>query len=514
MQYSPLTAVWEITMGCNMRCKHCGSACKEPLPGELSTEEALDLCDQVADLGLKWITLSGGEPLTRKDWPLLVKRLSERGVVPNMISNGWLFTREVAKKARDAGIGTIAISLDGPKDVHDYIRKEGSYERILKAFSLMREYGISSGAVTTLHRMNMERLAEFKESLIEGGVRYWQVQIGLPMGNMGSFQELLMPPEEIDRVIDFAHETMLEKRINIYLADCIGYYNIKELEVRKGAHDTPDLPFWLGCNAGKRSFGILHNGQILGCTSIRDRKFIEGTIREKSLREIWESEDSFTWSRSMKKSSLSGLCAKCFYGDSCLGGCPNTRLTMNGDIYSENRYCSYNVALKKTLEKVSRLDEKEDLFAKAGEYAQKGQLQLAGMLLERAMAGKPDDINILSLYGFVSFMLTNYEAAKEANEKALRLKPDDAYANKGMGLSLCRLGRGDEGIEYLKRAVGLADNGYMDPYHDLAVVYIESNRHDEALEILKQGRTRSEDFRQATHALYTQLVEHIGKSKG
>ena len=63
MTYQPMTAVWEITMGCNMRCKHCGSSCENALPDELTTEEALDLADQIADLGLTWITLSGGEPL-------------------------------------------------------------------------------------------------------------------------------------------------------------------------------------------------------------------------------------------------------------------------------------------------------------------------------------------------------------------------------------------------------------------------------------------------------------------
>ena len=90
MKYQPITCVWEVTMGCNMRCGHCGSSCMEPLSDELTTEEALNLCGQIAELGLKWITLSGGEPLTRKDIPLLVKRLSSLGVTVNIITNGWL----------------------------------------------------------------------------------------------------------------------------------------------------------------------------------------------------------------------------------------------------------------------------------------------------------------------------------------------------------------------------------------------------------------------------------------
>lgn len=61
---------------------------------------------------------------------------------------------------------------------------------------------------------------------------------------------------------------------------------------------------WAGCNAGTRGFGILHNGDVLGCTSIRDRSFIEGNIRDKSIVDIWNGSDAFKWSRSMKRQIL------------------------------------------------------------------------------------------------------------------------------------------------------------------------------------------------------------------
>ena len=67
-------------MGCNMRCGHCGSSCAKPLEDELTGEEALGLCEQLADLGLKWVTLSGGEPTTRKDLPDIPKELALFGI--------------------------------------------------------------------------------------------------------------------------------------------------------------------------------------------------------------------------------------------------------------------------------------------------------------------------------------------------------------------------------------------------------------------------------------------------
>ncbi len=132
MEYRAITGVWEVTMGCNMRCKHCGSSCETPLPDQLSTEESLALARDIADLGLEWITLSGGEPLIRKDWDLIAAELSSNGVIPNIISNGWMIDEKVLDRAKAADIGTIAISLDGPEETHDYIRKPGSFRRVMR----------------------------------------------------------------------------------------------------------------------------------------------------------------------------------------------------------------------------------------------------------------------------------------------------------------------------------------------------------------------------------------------
>ena len=44
--FRPVSVVWELTMTCNLRCRHCGSSCAEGLPDELDPVEALQLCEQ------------------------------------------------------------------------------------------------------------------------------------------------------------------------------------------------------------------------------------------------------------------------------------------------------------------------------------------------------------------------------------------------------------------------------------------------------------------------------------
>jgi MoaA/NifB/PqqE/SkfB family radical SAM enzyme len=138
VKYQLQTAVWELTMACNMRCMHCGSSCEKRLPGELSTEEALDLCCQLADLGLRFITLSGGEPLLRKDWPEIASALTRRSVVVNMISNGWLLDDAVIDKAQECNLYNLAVSLDGIGETHDLIRQAGAYEHVIAALQRMQ----------------------------------------------------------------------------------------------------------------------------------------------------------------------------------------------------------------------------------------------------------------------------------------------------------------------------------------------------------------------------------------
>ncbi|PRX18139.1 radical SAM protein with 4Fe4S-binding SPASM domain [Orenia metallireducens] len=507
MKYNPIASVWEITMGCNMRCKHCGSSCEEALEGELTTEEALDLCDQLGELGLKWITLSGGEPTTRKDWHLIAKRLRENNVIPNIITNGWLLNEEILDKVVEAGIGTIAISIDGLEETHDFIRKEGSFQRSMSAFDLMKEKGVYSAAITTINKDNIDQLNDLKELFIEKGIKRWQVQVGLPMGNFKENKDMVIDPEQVDEIIDFAYDVSKEGRIIIDLADCLGYYNFKEIEVRKKSAATEgSTGIWQGCTAGKYSFGILHNGDILGCTSIRDKEFIEGNIRDQSLREIWEDENNFKWNREMKKEKLDGLCKICHFGERCLGGCPNTRLVMEGDVHGENKYCSYNIAIQKGREKIDKVSDFEELAVKGRILAEKENFQLAEILVSKALDIKGNDLELMKLYGYISFMLGNYTDSKEVNEKVLAQQSEDVYANKGMGLSLAKLGKLEEGIRFLRKSIELTDESYMDPYYDLAVTLVEHNRKNDAISVLEEGRQASEKFIEQSEQLYNQLI--------
>lgn len=473
MNYHPLTAVWEVTMGCNMRCGHCGSSCEDKLPDELTTQEAFNLIDQIAELGLRWLTISGGEPLMRSDLFSLVERLSQRGVAVNIITNGWLLNAETAKKLKQSGVSTVAISIDGTEKIHDKIRKEGSYKRIMEAFGNLKQAGITVGVVTTVSHINFADLKNLYKELVATGFDSWQLQLGLPMGNFKERPEWVLAPEQIDGIIDFCYDAAMKREIIIYPADCIGYFTDKEIMIRQISGKSASIPLWDGCNAGIRSFGILHNGDILGCTSIRDKQYVEGNVKEKRLADIWNNPNGFSWRRSMTKDMLGMECATCTYGSKCLGGCPNTRLTMKGDIYAENQYCSYNVALKKMRSSLQERTDFEGLLASANSHLHISDFQAAAFTVERALALSPENRDALVLRGFAEFMCGNYSLSEEANRKALWLMPDDTYAMKGLGLALHKQGKSDEGLKHLEKAARLTNYADSDIMEDLRTVMLE-----------------------------------------
>jgi radical SAM protein with 4Fe4S-binding SPASM domain len=510
VNYKPVTAVWEITFACNMRCKHCGSSCDSFLPDELTTEEALALCDDIGKLGLRYLTLSGGEPFLRKDWHLIARRLRDNDVIPVIITNGWFIDEDIIEKAFWAEVSNIAISMDGLRKNHDFMRREGSFDRILRALRLLKEKNMSSSIVTCINKSNIKELPQLKDLLIENGVDSWQLQIAVAMGNLLDHPHLMIDPEQVDTIINFAFDTNKEGNILVYLADCVGYYHDKEVEVRKMVSSDKSYDgLWRGCPAGKYSFGIRCNGNIIGCTSIRDDSYLEGNVRDISLPEIWEAKDSFAWNRNLRKEDLSGFCRLCQYGTYCLGGCSNSKLTMAKSLY-ENHYCSFRVAVEREKEKVNQITDREQLIEAGKKHVGNRDYQFAEIYFARVLEMTPDSHEAADYLGFIHFQMENYDKCLEFNHLSLKINPLNAYAMKGLGNCLVRMGRRDEGIASLKKSIHMASGDFFDPYHDLAVVYYENRQYNDALKILEEAREKSDVFINQSQEFYQLLKEKLG----
>lgn len=340
--FRPRIGVWELTLKCNLRCRHCGSRAGAARADELALHEALALCDQLADLGCRFMTLSGGEPLMRKDWPLIAEKLIERGVTVGMITNGILFDDTQARAAKMVGLETVAFSVDGFQESHEYQRRvPGQWSQVLESIDRCHKHGLRPSVVTTINRRNVSELEALRGLLAEHRVQRWQVQFATPTGNMADNRSLLMDPEALLEAVPMIARMCRDgKTPRVYPGHDVGYYGEPEEALRE---QVTKFPVWTGCSAGCSVIGIESNGNIKGCLSLPSSMngvddFIEGNVRQSSLKEIWERPDAFKYNRQFTVDELGGFCRTCEYAEVCRGGCTWTTFAEAGAV-RDNPYC-------------------------------------------------------------------------------------------------------------------------------------------------------------------------------
>lgn len=328
--------MWEITLACSFSCKYCGSKGGQARNHELITEECLEIVRQLSDLGCKRVSLIGGEVFMRHDWLSIVRELIERNIRVSIVTNGYLFTEKLINEIKETGIESIAVSLDGPEEIHDTYRQMGSYQRANSAIDILTENNISVSVISTLNSKNVLYLEMFYEYLKSKPIRAWQLQACSPMGNaMNSGIDYHF---DFSRVISFIEANMNEAPFSIGIADNIGYFGEYEGCMRG---NLSGRAVFSGCRAGLSSIGIDSVGNVRGCESMYDDCFIEGNLREQTLKEIWESPHTFAYNRHFSSDLLTGACGNCKYGIVCAGGCRSYNYFTHGKLY-EALYCVRN----------------------------------------------------------------------------------------------------------------------------------------------------------------------------
>lgn len=424
-EYKLKYAVWETTVACNMHCRHCGSGANGRSSQDLSTEAALGLCDSLVALGLRHITMSGGEPLLRNDWDLIANHLTSQGVSVHLITNGWLVDSGIINRAVKAGISNFAVSLDGEENTHDTIRCAGAFTRVMRTLDMVQAAGLRSTVATTVTQWNLHQLPALLKLLEDKKVDYWQFQIGVPMGNLTEWPHAVIDVSQIEPILDFAFRVMKESSVKPCLADCLGYYTTSSVGLLKEIAGSGYN--WRGCQAGKSSIGILHDGSINGCTAIRDSAFVEGNVRETPLSEIWNRPGAFAWNRQRKREDLSGFCRKCRYGGICLGGCTSLKLATTGTL-SENHYCAYRFVIERLFPKIDQIKDYRTLLCRAKRALKLELYEIAERCLSRALVIDPSCMEALALLDFISLKLGKAIESLNHHEQLLALKKSSAKA--------------------------------------------------------------------------------------
>ena len=334
-------AVWEVTLRCNLACGHCGSRAGDARPNELSTEAALDLVRQLAEVGIREVTLIGGEAYLRPDWLTIAAAIADRGMACTMVTGGLGVSAHLARKMAAAGLASVSVSVDGLAATHDALRGvAGSHAGALRALGHLRDAGLQISANTQINRRSSPELEDLYVCLRETGVYAWQVQLTVPMGRAADQADLLLQPFELlalfPRLAALA-ERGLADGVRLRPGNNLGYFGPYEALLR-GAGDATQ--HWQGCQAGVQVLGIEADGAIKGCPSLPSAAYVGGNVRDRPLAEIITGSEALTFNRAPDTAHLWGFCGGCYYAEACRGGCSWTAHVVTGR-RGNNPYCHH-----------------------------------------------------------------------------------------------------------------------------------------------------------------------------
>ena len=265
----PWLILFDPTSACNMHCEGCWSG-TYGRKYNMSFEDMDKIVTQGKEIGVYLYMMTGGEPMVRfRDVEALAKKHNDCTFA--LYTNSTLISEEVCRRVVELGNITFFISIEGSEETNDKRRGEGHYQAVMKAMSLLKEYGIAFGTSVCYTSANIEAVTsdEFIKMLADNGARYGFYFHYMPVGN-NAVPDLLPTVEQRKYMIERIREIRNESDFLFYPMD---FQN--------------DGEYAGGCIAGGRNyFHINSNGDAEPCVFIH---YSDSNIKDKTILEILKS---------------------------------------------------------------------------------------------------------------------------------------------------------------------------------------------------------------------------------
>ena len=318
---SPFIANWIITSQCNCKCSFCelGVENKYKPEEEVTTERALEIVKELKDIGIKYVTFSGGEVFLRKDiWDIILE-LKNNDFKVGIVSNG-LLLNSLSKERIDfmnKYLDTLVVSIDSSiAEEHNKFRNTPMlFELIMKGITKLQLNGYKNITFESIIMgANYKRIPSLIELTKEIGVRKIMFR---PINIVSNFPQLSSVTnknefaeydvDEIIKYIGLGIEKAKELDVDtdlIFNRKWITEY-FKNLKIKDGFfHDRVMSNYF--CFIPFAYVIINYNGGLLPCLLLNEK----GNVREGCLREQRMKSDDVR--AKLAKREFFDICNSCF----------------------------------------------------------------------------------------------------------------------------------------------------------------------------------------------------------
>jgi radical SAM protein with 4Fe4S-binding SPASM domain len=262
----PLFCCLEITTLCNNKCVHCYNSVGETMSFELAREAM----DGAKELGVLFLSITGGEPfLHGRMWDIL-DYAGEQGFAVLLYTNATLIGESDAKKLKELRIYHVDTTLlGGSAETHDRLtRTPGSFARTMNALELLKRYGINVAVKTPVMKENMQELGAIKKMLSDMGIYH------------------------MDSPLIFAKDDGGKEPLRYRIDDgqLLEFFSSREVRCVNGDSGART------CHFGRNTFAVRADGNVNPCISVPLKL---GNIRQEPLISIWRDSESLRYIRDM-----------------------------------------------------------------------------------------------------------------------------------------------------------------------------------------------------------------------
>lgn len=323
-----------LTDKCNMRCPHCYIAAGEieqKNERELNLEKYIEVIEKLRDRGLRYVKLTGGEPLVKKD---IVKSILEycnkNDIFTSLETNGTLLDDEDISFLASMKNMDLSFSLDFPDDRFDTFRDySGAFDKVVQAIKQINQSatGVNITVLGTIFRDNFEIMDDLASYVIENlGVRV-KLNPCTEVGRASSdnFRQKLLSPKELLTFYERVH-TIANKypgKLTVILPYIF--------------HDN-NSALHLSCCEAKEIIGLMPDGSVSLCgIGVINDQTIWGNVHDEDILSIVENSNELI--EKFKNYDYTGVCQKCMFRKCCANVCPAYALEAYGSFTASYPVC-------------------------------------------------------------------------------------------------------------------------------------------------------------------------------
>ncbi|MDY0059336.1 MAG: radical SAM protein [Myxococcota bacterium] len=298
---------WEATRRCNLACRHCGSDCTvDHQQAGLPVDAVRGLLRRFAtayDARRILLAATGGEPLLRPDLEAMLQEAAGLGYRLGLVSNGYLLDPARARRLAGLGLQSAVISLDGPADCHNWLRRRpDAFDRACRALVLLRESGVRIvEAITVVTPRTLDRLDETYALVAGLGATHWRLLNVFPTGRASTQPELLLDGPGLVRLL---REIARLRRAGRPGGPVVSFGEEGYLgwDIDRQVRDTPYF-----CRAGINICGLLADGGLAACPNL-PAWMVQGNVHRDDPVEVWERRYGLFRDRSWTRRGACGQC--------------------------------------------------------------------------------------------------------------------------------------------------------------------------------------------------------------